>query len=235
MSKKTINQNTSHEIELINLIESGIVFSNKPIDRIKKGQNISDDKLHKKNDLEFLIKEISSIQNCNSSNIILGEGNINSPLMFVGEAPSSNKNSTNNSTLNEEVDTLFKKMLNAINIKKENIYLTYAINFKLEDNYKPNTSEIKKYSIFLQKHISIIKPKIIILMGSTSMESLTGIKTNVSQERGKWIDIIVKNTSYPVIITFNPSYLLRYPEYKKYSWSDLKNIKKKIDNLKLSI
>ena len=155
--------------------------------------------------------------------------------MFVGEAPSSNKNSTNNSTLNEEVDTLFKKMLNAINIKKENIYLTYAINFKLEDNYKPNTSEIKKYSIFLQKHISIIKPKIIILMGSTSMESLTGIKTKVSQERGKWIDIIVKNTSYPVIITFNPSYLLRYPEYKKYSWSDLKNIKKKIDNLKLSI
>ena len=118
MTKKTINQNTSHEVELINLIESGIVFSNKPIDRIKKGQNIADDKLHKKNDLELLIKEISSIQNCNSSNIILGEGNINSPLMFVGEAPSSNKNSTNNSTLNEEVDTLFKKMLNAINILK---------------------------------------------------------------------------------------------------------------------
>jgi DNA polymerase len=72
-------------------------------------------------------------------------------------------------------------------------------------------------------------------MGSTAMESLTGLNSKISNERGKWKEIIVKNTSYNVIITFNPSYLLRTPENKKYSWEDLKRIKKKIIDLKINI
>ena len=63
-------------------------------------------------------------------------------------------------------------------------------------------------------------------MGSTAMEALTGLNSKISLlERGKWKEIIVKNTNYNVIITFNPSYLLRVPENKKYSWEDLKKIK----------
>ena len=133
-----------------------------------------------------------------------------------------------------DVGSLLKKMLHAIDIKKENIYSTYAVNFRPPEDRKPNTSEIKRYSLFLQKHIAIIKPKIIILMGSTAMESLTGLNSKVSLERGKWKETIIKNTSYEIIITFNPSYLLRMPENKKYSWEDLKKIKQKIDNLGLS-
>ena len=72
-------------------------------------------------------------------------------------------------------------------------------------------------------------------MGSTAMESLTGLKNKISKERGKWKEIIIKNTNYNVIITFNPSYLLRVPENKKYSWEDLKKIKQKIADLKLNI
>ena len=125
-------------------------------------------------------------------------------------------------------------MLLAINIKKENIYSSYAINFKLPEDRKPTTTEIKRYSHFLQKHISIIKPKIIVLMGSTAMEALTGLNSKISIERGKWKEVIIKNTSYKVIITFNPSYLLRASENKKYSWEDLKKIKQKIIDLKLN-
>ena len=66
------------------------------------------------------------------------------------------------------------------------------------------------------------------------MESLTGLNSKISLERGKWKELIIKNTSYEIIITFNPSYLLRMPENKKYSWEDLKKIKQKIDNLGLS-
>jgi DNA polymerase len=72
-------------------------------------------------------------------------------------------------------------------------------------------------------------------MGSTAMESLTGLKSKISSERGVWKEIIVKNTSYNIIITFNPSYLLRVPENKKYSWEDLKKIKQKIIDLKLNV
>ena len=72
-------------------------------------------------------------------------------------------------------------------------------------------------------------------MGSTAMESLTGLNSKISIERGKWKEVIIKNTTYNVIITFNPSYLLRVPENKKYSWEDLKKIKQKVVDLKLSI
>ena len=72
-------------------------------------------------------------------------------------------------------------------------------------------------------------------MGSTAMESLTGLNNKISIERGKWKEVIVQNTTYDVIITFNPSYLLRIPENKKYSWEDLKKIKQKIIDLKLDI
>ena len=79
------------------------------------------------------------------------------------------------------------------------------------------SSEIKRYSIFLKEHISIIDPKIIILFGSTAMESVTSTNERISNERGKWKEIILKNRTYPIMITFNPSYLIRFPENKKYS------------------
>ena len=153
--------------------------------------------------------------------------------MIIGEAPGADEDKTG-LTFMGQVGQLLNKMLIAINIKKKNIYSTYAVNFRPPEDRKPNTSEIKRYSLFLQKHIAIIKPKIIILMGSTAMESLTGLNNKISLERGKWKEVIIKNTSYEIIITFNPSYLLRAPENKKYSWEDLKKIKQKIDSLGLS-
>jgi len=154
--------------------------------------------------------------------------------MLVGEAPGIEEDMAG-LTFFGEVGDLLKKMLIAINIKKENIYSTYAVNFRPPKDRKPTSKEIKRYSQFLQKQISIIKPKLIILMGSTAMESLTGLNSKISIERGKWKEVIVQNTTYNVIITFNPSYLLRAPENKKQSWEDLKKIKKKIIDLKLNI
>ena len=72
-------------------------------------------------------------------------------------------------------------------------------------------------------------------MGGTATESLTGLNSKISIERGKWKEVIIQNTTYDVIITFNPSYLLRIPENKKYSWEDLKKIKQKIIDLKFNI
>ena len=70
-------------------------------------------------------------------------------------------------------------------------------------------------------------------MGSTAMESLLGAKIKISKERGKWKQIIINQKTYLVMITFHPSYLLRQADQKKYSWLDLKEIRKKIDELKI--
>ena len=72
-------------------------------------------------------------------------------------------------------------------------------------------------------------------MGSTAMEAVTGSNEKISNERGKWKEIILKNKSILLMVTFSPSYLLRFPENKKYSWEDLKKIRKKIENLNIEI
>ena len=154
--------------------------------------------------------------------------------MIVGEAPSLEEEK-NGKTFQGENGSLLKKMLLAINIKKEKIYSTYAINFRPPEDRKPTSQEIKRYSVFLKEHISIIDPKVLILFGSTAMESITASSSKISNERGKWKEIILKNKTYPFIITFNPSYLIRFTENKKYSWEDLKKIKLKIEDLKIQI
>ena len=72
-------------------------------------------------------------------------------------------------------------------------------------------------------------------MGSTAMEALFGSKIKISKERGIWKEVIINNKTYLVMITFHPAYLLRQADQKKYSWADLKEIRKKIDELKLKI
>ena len=239
MTKNVINQKGKLDEELIDTIEPNFEFKNKPINRFNFVENsINGNQVNKTELLNELKKKINSIENCklksNSQNLILGDGNINSPIMLVGEAPGIEEDKTG-MTFKGNVGELLNKMLLAIEIKRQNIYSSYAINYRPPDDRKPTSQEIKRYSVFLKENISIVNPKIIILMGGSAMEALTGINTKISYERGKWKEVILKNKTYPVMITFNPSYLIRFPENKKYSWEDLKRIRQKIQDLKINI
>ena len=72
-------------------------------------------------------------------------------------------------------------------------------------------------------------------MGSTAMEAVTSLNKRISSERGKWKEIILKNKTFPIMITFSPSYLIRFPENKKFSWDDLKKIKQKVQDLNITL
>ena len=239
MAKKTLNQNAKYTEQLIDLIEPDFNYSNKPSNRFKTEENDNENNYQNKMEkLSKLKKKINSIENCNlkdnSKNLILGDGNIKSPIMIIGETPGEAEDNCGFS-FQGEVGPLLKKMLLAIDLDINKIYKTYSINFRTPEDRKPTTKEIKRYSPFLKDHVSIIDPKIIILMGSTAMESIINSNNKISVERGKWKEIILKNKSYPLMITYSPSYLLRYPENKKYSWEDLKKIKKKIQELNINI
>ena len=239
MTKKVINQKDKFDDELINTIEPNFVFKNKPINRFNFTENDEGEKQTDKADLlNNLKKQINSIENCNlknnSQNLVLGDGNISSSIMLIGEAPGIEEDKSG-MPFKGEIGELLNKMLLAINIKRKDIYCSYAINFRPPEDRKPTSVEVKRYSVFLKEHISIINPKIVILMGSSAMEAVTGINTKISSERGKWKEVILKNKTYPVMITFNPSYLIRFPENKKYSWEDLKRIRQKIQDLKINI
>ena len=238
MSKKDLNQNAKYTQKIINSLEYEFSFNDQPINRFEintRNYNNDKDKSQKLSDLK---QKINSIEDCkiksNGKKLIMGDGNVNSLIMLVGEAPGAEEEISGLPFKGESGD-LLKKMFIAIDVRIENLYKTYAINFRPPEDRKPSSVEIKRYSNFLKDHISIINPKIIILMGSTAMEAVTGINTRISNERGKWQEIILKNKTYPLMITFSPSYLIRFPENKKYSWIDLKKIKQKIEDLSLEI
>ena len=155
MTKKTLDQNMSYNEELLSSIEPNFIFSKKPINRFKNQKTENNNKiLDKRQELNELKKLINSIQNCNlknnSQNLILGDGNLNSPVMIIGEAPGLEEDKIGKTFQGESGD-LLEKMLNAINLSKQNVYSSYVINFRPPNDRKPTTQEIKRYSI----HFSI--------------------------------------------------------------------------------
>ena len=239
MTKKMLNQNAKYDQRFLDKVEPKFEFSNKQINRLKiVKENSVQNKKGKEERILGLKKKINSIEDCNlrnnSKNLVMGDGDINSPIMLIGEAPDE-KEDLEAKTFCGDVGVLLSKMLLAIKIKREKVYSTYSINFRPPNDRKPTTQEIKRYSIFLKEHISIIDPKILILMGTTAMEAVTGLGNQISNERGNWKEIIIGNKTIPVIITFNPSYLIRYPDKKKFSWEDLKKIRKKVEDLNIII
>ena len=228
------NQNDILNFELINSYNIEYVFSDKPINRIKTKPKIE----NKSKLLENLREKISNIDNCELKNhatqLVFSDGTSESPIMIVGEGPGQKEDELGKPFVGD-AGMLLNKMLKAINIDRNNVYITNVVNYRPPNNRKPEPAEIIRYSNFLREHISIIDPKILVLMGSTAMEALFGSKIKITKERGVWKEIIINQKTYLIMITFHPAYLLRQPDQKKYSWSDLKAIRKKIDELGLRI
>ena len=234
MIKKHINQNDILNFELLNILDYSYIFNNEPIKRIKTKPTL-ENSLSKLKDLKH---KIEAIQDCdlkkNASKIVFGDGNIHSPIMIVGEGPGQKEDELGKPFVGD-AGALLNKMLKAIKIEREKIYITNVVNYRPPNNRKPEKSEINRYSDYLKEHISIINPQILILMGSTAMEALFGGNKRISKERGQWKEIIIKHKTYKSIITFHPAYLLRQPDQKKFSWEDLKIIHKKIDELNIEV
>ena len=227
MIKKHINQNDILNFELFNILDYSYIFNNEPIKRIKTKPTL-ENSLSK---LENLKRKIEAIQDCelkkNASKIVFGDGNLQSPIMIVGEGPGQKEDELGKPFVGD-AGTLLNKMLKAIKIKREKIYITNVVNYRPPNNRKPEKSEINRYSEYLKEHISIIDPQILILMGSTAMEALFGGNKRISQERGQWKEIIIKQKTYKSIITFHPAYLLRNPSGKRPVWEDLQQVMHKL-------
>ena len=231
MASEEKNQNNIITTEPI-LENIEYIFENKPINRFKTKPKVEDASIK----LNELKKDIENIENCelkkNASKIVFSDGDYKSKIMIVGEGPGQKEDQEGKPFVGD-AGILLNKMLKSINIDRKKIYITNVVNFRPPNNRKPEPSEISKYSNFLRKHIAIIDPKILILMGSTAMESLFGSNIKITKERGSWKDIIINTKPYLCMITFHPAYLLRQPENKKFSWTDLKEIRKKIDQLNI--
>ena len=226
-----IKKNNSSSIKLIKyykLINYNLIYNNKAINRYKKDSfEISVDKA---SNLKKLKKSIAEIKNCtlkkNAKNMVFSDGNPKSKIMLIGEAPGANEDEEGLPFVGR-AGALLDKMLTAINLDRKKVYISNIINYRPPDNRRPTNEEIKRYLPFISKHIEIINPKILVLLGSTAMNALIGNEVVISKMRGKWIEKKFGNCKTSVIITFHPAFLMRQPAQKKMAWIDLKMIRDK--------
>ena len=221
-------------IKYYNLINHNLIYNNKAINRYKKDNfEISEEKFKK---LELLKKSIITQKNCNlklqAKNIVFSDGNPKSRIMLIGEAPGANEDQEGLPFVGR-AGVLLDKMLAAIDLDRSKVYISNIVNYRPPANRRPTDEEIKRYLPFITKHIEIINPKILVLLGSTAMSALIGSEVVISKMRGKWIEKKFGDCTTSIIITFHPAFLMRQPAQKKMAWVDLKMIRDKKTNLKI--
>ena len=233
MIKKT-NSTSVKLIKYYKLINHNLIYNNKAINRYKKDNfEISADKAE---NLERLKKSIGAIKNCSlkssATNIVFSDGNPKSKIMLVGEAPGSNEDQEGLPFVGR-AGALLDKMLASINLDRKNVYISNIINYRPPENRRPTDEEMNRYLPFVKKHIEIIAPEILVLLGSTAMNALIGSDKVISKLRGQWIEKEFEQHKTSVIVTFHPAFLMRQPTQKKLAWVDLKMIRDKKAKLKI--
>ncbi len=221
-------------IKYYSFINYNLIYNNKAINRYKKENfEIPKDKANK---LEILKKSILNLKNCNlkkqAKNLVFSDGNPKSKIMLIGEAPGANEDLEGLPFVGR-AGQLLDKMLAAINLNRGKVYISNIVNYRPPENRKPTQQEIDTYLPFIRKHIEIINPKILVLLGSTAMNALIGGEVVISKMRGKWIEKKFGDCNVSVIVTFHPAFLMRQPAQKKMAWIDLQMIRDKKINLKI--
>ena len=234
---KKINTKLVRLIKYYSLINHSLIYENEAINRYKINNNLAI-KGNKGKKLQDLKDSISKIENCllkkNSTNIVFSDGDPDAKIMVIGEGPGANEDLEGVPFIGRTGE-LLDKMLLSINLDRDNVYISNVVNYKPPENRNPSKEEVARYLPYLIKHIEIINPQILILLGSTALNAIIGSDKVISEIRGRWIEKKIGDCNTSVIVSFHPAFLMRQPDQKKLSWLDLKMIRKKILDLKIKI
>ena len=184
------------------------------------------------NNLDDLKDYMSKFKGCelykSATNMVFSDGNKSSQIMLIGEAPGHDEDVQGKPFVGRS-GKLLNKMLEAIGLSRETVYIANIVPWRPPNNRRPTEEEINICLPFIRKHIELIAPKVLMLLGSTATYALLRNKEGITKIRGKWVDMEFGKLKVPTLPSFHPAFLLRQPAQKKYSWEDLKTLKKKID------
>lgn len=183
-----------------------------------------------KRDLLQLAEEYKNCDLCSLKEsrikLVYGEGNQNSKLLLIGEAPGANENETGKVFVGR-AGQLLTKMLAAIHIERKDVYITNVVKCRPPNNRNPKPEEIEACSPYLKEQIDIIKPQLILLLGRVAAESLLNQNKSLKNYRLTTHEFLGIKT----YVTYHPSALLRNPGWKKFAWIDLQKLEIDYNNL----
>ncbi len=189
----------------------------------------------KKMKIDDVIKDLkyhkSNLQKT-AKNLVVYDGNLNAKVMLIGEAPGRDEDQQGIPFVGR-AGQLLNKMLLAINLQREDVYITNVVNWRPPDNRTPNDEEILEFLPYLQRQIDIIKPKFIFLLGGIAAKAILSTPLALGKLRGKWHEYKSLNLDESIltIASYHPAFLLRSPQYKKHSWEDLQMLQEKLKNV----
>ena len=217
MLKKYLSNKTINLLEYYSTLNVNNIFSN-DITKSKHQSFANKEQL-----VSQLFKEINDQLNTKNNNNFFYKGNPDSQIMILGDFPNDD-DVKNQEILSGSRGELLNKMLSSISLEKEkyylsNIYFEKDIDIRNRNNF---------YKDILIKHLKIIKPKYILLLGEIVSNFFNDSKNKILDIHGKWGSIIINKDKFITFTTFDPEILLREPENKKLSWEDLKKFRNEI-------
>ncbi|ETO91901.1 MAG: of bacteriophage-type DNA polymerase [Candidatus Xenolissoclinum pacificiensis L6] len=185
--------------------------------------------------IQQLHKKINNLTDCDlkkkSLNTVIFDGNIESDIMIIGEAPGEQEDKQGRPFCGQS-GKLLDKMFSAIDLSRNQMYITNTVFWRPPGNRKPTPDEINICLPFVKKSIALINPRLLILVGGVASGAILQTHTAISKVRGKYYKYTNEymNNDIDTTVIFHPAYLLRQPAQKKVTWEDMKNIKNFLQN-----
>ncbi|GIQ74452.1 uracil-DNA glycosylase [Bradyrhizobium sp. RD5-C2] len=160
-----------------------------------------------------------------ATRLVFADGNPQARVMFVGEAPGRDEDIEGLPFVGRS-GKLLDRMIAAIALDRSKAYIANVIPWRPPGNRTPTPQETQVCLPFIQRHIELVNPDVLVTLGNPSTQALLGTREGIMRTRGKWIDYDTGTRTIRAVATFHPAYLLRSPSYKRLSWQDLRAIAK---------
>jgi DNA polymerase len=183
--------------------------------------------------IEKIAEEIKRCGNCQlcktRTNAAPGEGALNPLVMVIGEGPGQEEDAQGRPFVGK-AGQLLDKMLSAINLSRQaNCFIANVVKCRPPSNRDPYPEETAACADFLERQVSVLKPKFILAAGRISAQTLLKTTTPIGKLRGVFKELNIGGSAYPFIATYHPAALLRNEDLKRPAWEDLKLLRSKID------
>ena len=177
-----------------------------------------------------LTEEITRCQKCRlcagRTYPVPGEGNPHARLMFIGEGPGRDEDQTGRPFVGR-AGQLLDKMIGAIGLSREEVFIANVVKCRPPQNCAPEADEVAACMPYLRAQVGLIRPQVIVLLGSSALGAILGPDHRITRERGAWIE----RKGVWFMPTFHPAALLRDESKKRPVWEDLKKVRDKLQEL----
>jgi DNA polymerase len=157
-------------------------------------------------------------------NAVPGDGNPNARLVLVGEGPGATEDAQGKPFVGQ-AGNLLNGILEAIEVPRDSVYITNIVKCRPPQNRKPLPDEIAACIPYLHRQLEIIRPKVILTLGSTAAEAMLGVRKSLGELRNK----VHTYNGIPLVVTYHPAALLRNPNWKKPTWDDVRIVRQLLD------